>query len=90
MGFVIPDSIKQFGVDDNRAIIPRDKAVEALSAADVVIWTTESDDEQARLIADPTFAQLRSTSQKRNVFTGKDLTGAIAFSLPPLLTPVVG
>jgi len=101
MGFVVPDTIKEFGVDDNRAIIPRDKAVDALAGADVLIWTTESDDEQARLTADPTFAQLRSTTQKRNVFTGKDLSGAIGFSsplslpvvatqLPPMLAPVVG
>jgi iron complex transport system substrate-binding protein len=88
MGFVIPDNIKQFGVDENRALIPRDKAVDALGVADVVIWTTESDDQQARLIADPTFAKLRSTIGNRNVFTGKDLAGAIAFS-SPLSLPVV-
>ena len=88
MGFVIPEEIKQFGVDDNRAFIPRDKAVNALGVADVLIWTTESDDEQARLVADPTFTQLSSTALKRNVFTGKDLAGAIAFS-SPLSLPVV-
>jgi iron complex transport system substrate-binding protein len=88
MGFVIPEEIKQFGVDDNRAVIPRDKAVDALGIADVLIWTTESDDEQARLVADPTFTQLGSTASKRNVFTGKDLAGAIAFS-SPLSLPVV-
>lgn len=96
MGFVIPDDIKQFGVDDSRAFIPRDKAVNALGTADVLIWTTESDDEQARLQADPTFQKLN----KPNVFTGKDLAGAIAFSsplslpfvaaqLPPMLSKVV-
>jgi iron complex transport system substrate-binding protein len=88
MGFVIPDEIKQFVVDQNRALIPRDKAVGTLGSADVVIWTTESDDQQARLVADPTFAQLRSTVGNRNVFTGKDLAGAIAFS-SPLSLPVV-
>lgn len=89
MGFVIPDEVKQFGADPNRAVIPRDKAVDALGSADVLIWTTESDDQQARLTADPTFAQLKSTAAKRNVFTGKDLAGAIAFS-SPLSLPVVG
>jgi iron complex transport system substrate-binding protein len=84
MGFVVPDDIKQFGVDDHRALIPRDKAVDALRGADVLIWTTESDDEQARLSADPTFRKLNN----RNVFTGKDLAGAIAFS-SPLSLPVV-
>ena len=63
MGFALPDSIKQFGVDDGRAFIPRDKAVDALGAADVLIWTTESDEEQARLITDPTFLQLEPPSR---------------------------
>ncbi|MFZ0835507.1 MAG: ABC transporter substrate-binding protein [Mycobacterium sp.] len=84
MGFVVPDEIKQFSVDDSRAMVPRDKAVDAFGTADVVIWKTESDDEQARLQADPTFGKLN----KRNVFTGKDLAGAIAFS-SPLSLPVV-
>jgi iron complex transport system substrate-binding protein len=88
MGFVIPEEIKQFGIDDNRAFIARDKAFNALGVADVLIWTTEGDDEQARLVADPTFAQLRSTTLRRNVFTGKDLAGAIAFS-SPLSLPIV-
>jgi iron complex transport system substrate-binding protein len=87
MGFVVPDGLEQFGVDPNRAVIPRDKAVNALDA-EVVIWKTESDDEQARLTADPTFAQLKSTIGNRNVFTGKDLAGAIDFS-SPLSLPVV-
>jgi len=101
LGFALPDSIKQFGVDDSRAFIPRDKAVNALGGADVLIWTTESDDDQARLVADPTFAALSSTIQNRNVFTGQDLAGAIGFSsplslpfvaaqLPPMLAKVVG
>ena len=97
MGFVIPDEIKQFGVDSNRAFVARDKAVDAFIAADVLIWTTESDDEQARLQADATFQKLN----RRNVFTGKDLSGAIAFSsplslpavadqLPPMLAKALG
>jgi iron complex transport system substrate-binding protein len=88
MGFVIPDEIKPYGVDDRRAFVPRDRAADALGVADVLIWTTESDDEQARLQADPTFAQLVARMGKRNVFTGKDLAGAIAFS-SPLSLPVV-
>ena len=97
MGFVIPDEIKQFSVDDSRAMVPRDKAVDAFGVADVLIWKTESDDEQARLQADPTFGKLN----KHNVFTGKDLAGAIAFSsplslpvvaaqLPPMIAKVIG
>lgn len=84
MGFVIPDDITQFGADNTRAFVPRDKAADAFGTADVLIWTTESDDEQARLQADPTFGKLN----RRNVFTGKDLAGAIAFS-SPLSLPVV-
>ena len=59
-----------------------------LTAADVLVWMTESDDDQGRLTADPTFMQLKATAAERNVFTGKDLAGAIAFS-SPLSYPVV-
>jgi iron complex transport system substrate-binding protein len=87
MGLQIPDSIEQFKVDD-RAFIPRDAAVRTLDAADVLIWTTESDDEEAHLVADPTIGQLKATTGNRNVFTGKNLSGAIAFS-SPLSLPLV-
>ena len=59
-----------------------------LDGADVLVWTTESDDQQAALLADPTVAKLKATIGNRNVFTGKDLAGAIAFS-SPLSYPVV-
>jgi iron complex transport system substrate-binding protein len=89
MGFTIPDT--------GGWLIPRDKLASALDSADVLIWTTESDEEQAALLADPNVAKLRATVQKRNVFTGKDLAGAIAFAstlsypvvadqLPPMTT----
>jgi iron complex transport system substrate-binding protein len=57
---------------------------DSIGAADVLIWTTESDEEQAALLADPRIAQ-RAT---RNLFTGKELAGAIAFA-SPLSYPVV-
>jgi iron complex transport system substrate-binding protein len=60
--------------------VPRDKLTSVLDAADVLIWTTESDEEQAALVADPSFAQLKATKAKANVFTGKDLSGAMAFA----------
>jgi iron complex transport system substrate-binding protein len=80
--------------------VPRDKLASLLDAADVVVWKTESDEEQAALIADPTFATLKSTKRNRNVFTGKDLAGALAFSsvlsypvvadrLPPMISKVL-
>ena len=53
-----------------------------VDAADVLIWATETDEEQAALLADPAIAK------KRNVFTGKELAGAIAFA-SPLSYPLV-
>jgi iron complex transport system substrate-binding protein len=99
MGLVIPDVINQY-VDGDRALIPRDRMVSVLDTADVLIWTTESDDERNALLADPTFAELRATRTNRNVLTDKELAGAIAFGtvlsypvvadrLPPLLATVL-
>jgi iron complex transport system substrate-binding protein len=92
MGFTIPDT--------GGELVPRDKMASVLDGADVLIWKTESDDEQAALLADPIIAKLRATIGKRNVFTGKDLAGAIAFAstlsypvvadqLPPMLSRVL-
>ena len=72
MGFTIPDI--------GGELIPREKMASVLDSADVLIWSTESDEEQATLLADPIVAKLRATRQNRNVFTGKDLAGAIAFA----------
>lgn len=58
---------------------------ENIDSADVLIWTTESDEQQAALLADPAVAKLPAT---RNVFTGKELGGAIAFA-STLSYPVV-
>jgi iron complex transport system substrate-binding protein len=55
---------------------------EDVDSADVLIWATESDEQQGALLADPVF------SRRRNVFTGKELAGAIAFA-SPLSYPVV-
>ncbi len=80
MGLSIPDT--------GGGAITRDKMASALDGADVLIWATESDDQQAALLADPTVAKLNATIDNRNVFTGKDLAGAIAFA-SPLSYPVV-
>lgn len=83
MGLVIADSITPFArPDDHRAFIPRDQIGPVLNAADVLIWTTESDADQATLLADGNVAALRATATKRNIFTTKDLSGAIAFASP--------
>jgi iron complex transport system substrate-binding protein len=88
MGFRIPDSITAFTIDEHRALIPRDQIVPVLNTADVLIWTTQSEPDEAGLRADPAIQQLNATAQNRNVFTGKELAGAIAFS-SPLSLPVV-
>ena len=100
MGLVIADSIKPFGTD-HRALIPRDQIKAVLDSADVVIWTTESPDDQKTLLADPDVAASQATAQNRHIFTTKDQAGAIAFSstlsypviadqLPPLMAKVLG
>ncbi len=81
MGFRIPDSINAFTIDEHRAFIPRDQIVPVLNTADVLIWTTQSEADEAGLRADPAIQQLNATAQNRNVFTGKELAGAIAFSI---------
>jgi iron complex transport system substrate-binding protein len=100
MGLVITDSIKPF-VTDHRAVVPRDQIKAVLDSADLVIWTTESPDEQKALLADPDIAASQATLQNRHVFTNKDQAGAIAFSsvlsyppvadqLPPLIAKILG
>ncbi|HJT94315.1 MAG TPA: ABC transporter substrate-binding protein [Mycobacterium sp.] len=61
---------------------------DGVDSADVLIWCTEGDEEQSALLADPTVARLKATTQGRNVFTGKELAGAIAFG-STLSYPVV-
>jgi iron complex transport system substrate-binding protein len=84
MGLTIPESIAPLAVDQERAFIPRDKTKSVLGAADLLIWTTESDKDQADLLANPDVAELRS----RSVFTTKDQAGAIAYA-SPLSYPLV-
>jgi len=84
MGLAIADSVASFAVDQQRAFIPRDKIKSALGATDLLIWTTEDDNDQAALVANPDVAALRA----RSVFTTKDQAGAIAFA-SPLSYPLV-
>ncbi len=79
MGFVVPPAPD---------LIPRSDFAAVLDAADVLIWTTESDAERDALLADPGIAELKATVHKRHVFTPKDLSGAIAFA-SPLSYPLV-
>ncbi|OBG68892.1 ABC transporter substrate-binding protein [Mycobacterium sp. E3339] len=100
MGLVIADSIRPFGTD-HRAVIPRDHVKAVLDSADVIIWTTESPDDQKALLADPDVAAAQATAQYRHIFTTKEQAGAIAFSsplsyqlvadqLPPLIYKILG
>ena len=101
MGFVIGGGLDDYVKGDaDPALVPRDKMASVLDGADVLIWTTESDQDQNALLADPTFAQLKATRTNRNVLTGKDLAGAITFAtvlsygmvadqLPPLIAKVL-
>ena len=84
MGLTIPESIASLAVDQERAFISRDKIKSVLGAADLLIWTTESDQDQAELVANPDVAALES----RSVFTTKDQAGAIAYA-SPLSYPLV-
>ena len=84
MGLTIAESSAPLAVDQERAFISRDKITSALGAADLLIWTTESDKDQADLLANPDVAELRS----RSVFTTKDQAGAIAYA-SPLSYPLV-
>ncbi|MFZ0715280.1 ABC transporter substrate-binding protein [Mycobacterium sp.] len=84
MGLTVPESIAPLAVDPDRAFISRDKIKSVLGPADLLIWTTESDKDQADLLANPDVAELRS----RSVFTTKDQAGAIAYA-SPLSYPLV-
>ncbi|WP_137146093.1 ABC transporter substrate-binding protein [Mycolicibacterium sp. CR10] len=88
-------------VQTDGPLIPRDQMAAVLDSADVLIWATESDEEQAALLADPTLAGLTATKRQRNVFTGKELAGAIAYAstlsypviadrLPQMIAPALG
>ena len=99
MGLVIPDSITPYG-KGHSAVIPRDHIKEVLDSADVLIWSTESPEEQQALLADSEIAGSQATAQNHHIFTTKDQAGAIAFSsvlsypvvadqLPPLIGKIL-
>lgn len=85
MGLSLPESLTALTVDQRRAFISRDKITSVLGDAEILIWTTESEAEQAALLANPHVAQNRSHS----IFTTEDQAGAIAYASPlsyPLVT----
>lgn len=98
------DFLTQMGLsvaETQESLIPRADMAAVLDSADVLIWMTESDQERAALVADPTIAGLSATADQRNVFTGKELAGAILYAstlsypvvaekLPPLIAAALG
>lgn len=83
MGFAGADGLDSYA-DGDRARIPLDQLRSTLGDADVLIWTTESDGEQAALLGNPDVAELGT----RNIFTTRELAAAIAFA-SPLSYPLV-
>src|SRR5574337_21272 len=71
-------------VAESPTVIGRHQFEPVLGGADVLIWTTVSDDERKALLADPDIA----VAEPRSVFTTKDQAGAIAFA-SPLSYPLV-
>ena len=100
MGLTVPDAVRGFASGDH-AMIARGDLPRALGGADVLIWCTGGDAEQAALLADPAVAELTASSPRRNVFTTAELSAAIAYAsplsyplvadqLPPLLRQALG
>lgn len=97
------DFLTQMGftvADPGGPLIPRDRMAAVLDAADVLIWTTDGEQEQGALLADPGIAGLKAVAGGRTIFTDKELAGAIAFAsplsyplvadrLPPLLAQIL-
>jgi iron complex transport system substrate-binding protein len=97
------DFLTQMGftvADPGDPLIARDRMASVLDAADVLIWTTENEQEQGALLADRAIAGLKAVAGGRTIFTDKELAGAIAFAsplsyplvadrLPPLLAQIL-
>ena len=97
MRLVVADDIGSFTVDPQRAFIPRKQMKDVLDPVDVLIWTTNTDEDRLALLADPDVSALG----RRNVFTTKDQAGALAYAsplsyplvadqLPPLIAKALG
>ncbi|MBV8860646.1 MAG: ABC transporter substrate-binding protein [Mycobacterium sp.] len=84
MGLTVATSVASLAVDPEHALVPADKIKSVLGVADLLIWTTDNDADQAALLANPAIATLKA----RSVFTTADQAGAIAFS-SPLSFPLV-
>ena len=81
LGLVVPDELDEFVVDGAQAYVPVER-IDVLNAADVLIWGTETDEDQTALEAVPGFSELAAVKAGRSIYTGAILAGAIYFSSP--------
>lgn len=81
LGLVVPDELDEFVVDGAQAYVPVER-IDVLNAADVLIWGTETDEDQTALEAVPGFSELAAVKAGRSIYTGAILAGAIDFSSP--------
>lgn len=88
LGLVVPSEIDEFVVEGEQAYVPVER-IDVLDAADVLIWGTESDEDQGALEALPGFADLAAVRAGRSIYTGGVLAGAIYFSSPLSLPYIV-
>jgi iron complex transport system substrate-binding protein len=93
LGFVVPDVIGEFQQGEGQAYIPKERMIDVLDQADVLVWGTETDADRAAFEADPVFRRLEAYRKDRNVYTGGELAGAIYFtsllSLPYVVRELV-
>ena len=78
---MVPTAIKKFVREDEQAYIPVEQ-ISVLDAADVLIWGTETDADQAALEKVPGFSSLAAVKADRSICTGGELSGAIYFTSP--------
>ncbi|AKU19281.1 hypothetical protein VV02_24555 [Luteipulveratus mongoliensis] len=88
LGLVVPDAINSYIKEGEQAYIPVEK-ISVLNAADILVWGTEKDADRTALEKVPGFQNLTAVKNKRSVYTGGELAGAIYFSSPLSLPYVV-
>lgn len=79
MGLQTPDGLDKYARGQH-AVVPRDQLSDVFDGADVVIWTTDNDQQQAAIRSDPAVAPLSAARNDRIVFPDKDLSAAITFA----------
>lgn len=92
LGFVVPAELDAFATDGGQAYVPMEH-LDALDAADVLLWGTETPEDRTELEAVALYNDLEEVRAGRLVFTDGITAGAIYFtsplSLPYVLDQVV-